>query len=258
MPSISAGLVAAQTAGTVAQALGAPPVLNTSLIGAEVARLSVDGQNALEQAERAVIKDDATLGKATDLLKAITAAISKQDAARKAHTKPLDEFKSKISTMFGAGLEKLEKAKSILKDKAGTYAVAEQRRRDAEAAIAAEALRKEAEKLAAAQAALGDDAGADQILEEAAEVKVAAPKVAGAGKFGGTGGLRKTTSGAVTNNRDFLEQIVMGESPAFDKFIADLRFPQSALNELAEAVVAGSVPPIPGFEAKQSESFVAR
>lgn len=251
-------LVEAHTVGTVAQALGVPPTLNTSIISAEVVRFVGDADNILAQATRAVVKDDNTFGKATDLLKIIGSTIRTQDEARKAHTAPLDGFKQKITKLYLVSLERLEEAKVLLKEKSTAYAL--EQRRIAEAAAAVENARIQAEAAAAAraQAALGDKAGAAQILEEAAEIQAAPAKIQASGKFGATGGLRKVITGNVTNNRLFLEAVLTTNGAAFDTFINDLRFPASALNELAKCVVAGAVAPIHGFDAVESDSFVAR
>lgn len=225
--------------GQVAAAIGPTPPLVASILASEIVRFVVESNKALDQAERAVVNSQESAGKAADLLRAITTAISSQDAARKIHTTPLDNLKAKIMKFYGLAQTNLELAKSILKDKANVYARAEQERLEREAAAARKAAEEEAARLAAAQAALGDEAGAEQILEEAAARPAEVVRMAATGAYGASMGLRKTIKGSVTDNRAFLKFLVgFAESePAYAKFIDDLRFPQSAMNDLARAVL---------------------
>jgi hypothetical protein len=230
----------AQTAdiGQVSAAMGPPPVMVSSVMAAEIVRFVTESNKALEQAERAVVNSQESAGKAADLLKAITSTLGTQDAARKVHTAPLDAFKAKVMKFYGLAQTNLELAKSILKDKASVYARAEQARLEREAANARKAAEEEATRMAEAQAALGDQEGADQILEEAAAHTTEVAKFAAIGGYGGSLGLRSNTKGSVTDNRAFLKFLVgFISEPAYAKFIDDLRFPQSAMNDLARAVL---------------------
>ena len=225
--------------GQVAASIGSLPIVVPAIVAAEIVRFVVDSCSALNQAERALVNDQESAGKAADLLKSITAAISAQEAARKIHTAPLDAFKAKLMKFYGVATANLEQARTLVKDKAITYARAEQERLEIEAADRARAAALETERLAQAQAALGDTDGAEQIREEAAARPSEVAKVSATGAYGATLGLRTQKRGTVTNNRAFLKFLVafMDSEPTYGKFVDDLRFPQSAMNDLARAVL---------------------
>lgn len=250
--------------GEVAAAIGHMPQVPSAVIAAEIVRFVSEANKALGQAERAVIDDNESAGKAADLMKAITSALSSQDAARKIHTAPLDKFKAKLMQFYGLATTNLENARQILKDKTLVFAKAERARLEAEAAAAAAAAAEEAQRLAAAQAALGDADGAQQILDEAAARPVEAAKVGITGAYGASLGLRTQKVGQVTDNRAFLKFLVafMDAEPAYGKFVDDLRFPQSALNDLARAVLdpdlEKAVAQPDGFVAENVESTSSR
>jgi hypothetical protein len=250
--------------GQVASAIGTVPAMPPAVIAAEIVRFVIESNKALDQAERAVIKDNDTAGRAADLLKAIGSTISSQEAARKQHTAPLDAFKAKIMKFYGLATGNLEQAKEILKEKAGAFARAERDRLQAEADQRQRLAEEEAARLAAAQAALGDQEGADQILEEAAARPTEVVKVSATGVYGASLGLRTTKKGSVNNNRLFIKFLAgfMDSEPAYGKFVDDLRFPQSALNDLARAVLdpdlEAAVAQPDGFVAEEIESISSR
>lgn len=248
--------------GEIAQALGHVPSVNTAAIAAEIVRFAQDGAKALDQAERAVIETQEAAGKAADLLKAIRATLNSQDAARKRYTGPLDDFKAKLMRLYAVGAGNLEAASDLLKQKAKVFLVREQDALRVEANAARLRQEEEALRLAAAQAALGDAAGAEQILAEASTRETEVVKATSTGAYGATLGGRVTKRGSVTDNTLFLQDVVSSTHPACVKFIADLRFPQSALNDLARAVLetkASDVPlKIEGFKADEVTDISVR
>jgi hypothetical protein len=245
------------TIGEVAQALGHIPAVNSAGIAAEIVRFVSDSMKALDQANRAVVKDAEAAGKVADLLTAIRRAMATQEIARKVHTTPLDAFKTKLMKLYGVATSNLEEATGILKQKARVFMDAEQRRQQAEADAARRDAEAEALRLAAAQAALGDAEGASQILEEAAARPAEVVKATATGAYGSTLGGRNRKVGTVTNNAQFLMDVLSSPDPACAKFIEDLRFPPSALNELAAAVLAGAKP-LAGFKAELVNDITSR
>jgi hypothetical protein len=252
---------AVATIGQVAHAIGQVPAANTAAIAAEIVRFVAEADKALDQATRAVVNTPEAAGKVADLLKAIRAEANRQDAARKAITAPLDEFKTKLTSLYRIALGTLTDATDILKDKASAYVKAEQARRDAEAAAQAKAAAAEAERLAKAQAALGDAKGAQQILDDAALLPAAAAKVTATGGYGATLGTRVTKKGTVVANRQFLYDLLQraDKNDAVAKeFIDDLSFPQGRLNDLARAVIDAAYAPIAGFKAEEVSDISSR
>jgi hypothetical protein len=245
------------TIGEVAQALGHIPPANTSAISAEIVRFVSDSVKAVDQAMRAVVDTPEAAGKVADLLTAIRKASVVQENARKVHTAPLDAFKAKLMKLYGVAMGNLDEATTILKQKARVFMDAEQRRQQAEADAARHAAESEALRLASAQAALGDAEGAAQILEEAAARPAEVVKATATGAFGSTLGGRKRKVGTVTNNAQFLMDVLSSSDPVCASFVADLRFPQSALNDLAAAVLAGAKP-LAGFKAEEVSDITAR
>lgn len=251
---------AVATIGQVATAIGQIPAANTAGIAAEIVRFVAESDKALDQAEKAVVNSQESAGKVADLLRAIRAEAGRQEAARKAVTTPLDEFKGKVKKLYDIALESLNDATDILKNKAAAYVKAEQARRDAEAAAQAKAAAAEAERLAKAQAALGDAEGAQQILDDAALLPAAATRVTATGGYGATLGTRVTKKGTVIDTVDFLRALLELDdtsTPCHD-FLAAITFSQAQLNHLAKAVVEGTLKPIPGFKAEEVSDISSR
>ena len=250
--------------GQVTAAIGPLPAVVTPIMANEIVRFVVESQKALSQAELAVVRNQDDAGKVADLLKAIRSALSAQEAARKIHTSPLDDFKAKVMRFYGLATKNLEDAQTLLKGKANDYARAERERLEAQAAAQRKKIEEEAARMAAAQAALGDAEGAQEILDQAAAQTVAVGKVAATGVYGATLGTRVTKRGSVTNSRQFIKFLAafMDSEPAYGKFVDDLRFPQSALNDLARAVLdpdlEKAVASPDGFVAETVEDISAR
>ena len=249
------------TIGEVAKAIGQLQSANTSGIAAEIVRFAQDGTKALDQANRAVINTPEAAGKAADLLRAIRMEMGRQESARKTHTAPLDTFKANLIKLYSVGLDTLNEATTVLKGKSLAFVREEQARRDAEAAVARQAAEAEAARLAAAQAALGDAEGAAQILTDAAALPMGADRVTATGGYGATLGTRVTKKGTVTDNYTFLSSVLelanAGSTPC-DDFITALTFSQAQLNNLARAVIDGSIKAIPGLKAEEVSDISVR
>lgn len=243
--------------GEIAQALGHVPAVNTSGIAAEIVRFAQDGAKALDQAERAVIDTQEAAGKAADLLKAIRSALNTQDAARKKYTAPMDEFKAKMLRLYAIGAGNLEEASNLLKKKAKVFIEKEQAARQAEANAARLQQEEEALRLATVHVSMGDAAGAEQILAEAAALVTGVVKATATGAYGATLGGRVSRRGTVLDNAAFLLDVVSSTDPICAAFISGLRFPQSSLNELARAILDGAKP-LAGFKAEEVTDISSR
>jgi hypothetical protein len=222
--------------------------------GAFIQNLVAHGENALDQANQADICTEESFGLAGDLVKAINAKLAEAEKTRKAITSPMDDAKAAVMKLFGVGIDKLKAAKEVLQGKQTTWAKAEKARLDAIAKTEQEAATQRALDLAAAQQSMGDNAGADQVLAEAASTieDMGEVKVAARGMYGSSSGLRTRWVGEVTNSRLFLAWLA---TQPFD--IGDVvDFRKSGLNALAKKFEGKTE--IPGFTATEDESTVSR
>ena len=226
-------------------------------IAAQVLSYSDKADHALSQAQRATIDSEESFGKGGDLIKAINGQVKSLNADRMTLTKPMDEAKSALTNLFKVGLERFEQAKTLLNDKCTTFAKAERARKEAQAREDQRLAEEKALQAADAQVAMGDQAGADQVLDEAAKVidKLGDTKVVGRGSYGATIGLRGRWVGRVEDPRAFLAYLSAVTS-AHD--VAEyVEFRQARLNKLAQAVGTGDLP-VPGFKADWDESTSSR
>lgn len=228
------------------------------VIAEEVVKYRGEADKALAVATRAEIIDIDTAGRAADVLRAITASEKKVDELRKVQTKPLDDQKKTITALYDVALQTYAKAKTLLNEKANVWRRAEEARLTAEAVERRKARQLEAERLAAAQVALGDEEGADQILEEAAALPVEQERVAAVGVYGSVLGTVNRNVGVVKDRRQFLQALSNAKDPLLVQILEKIEFPQSLLNKLAAAVHEGNaIAPI-GFEATRKDSTGVR
>jgi hypothetical protein len=220
-----------------------------------IQNLVAHGENAMEQAESANISTEDSFGLAGDLVKAINAKLGEADKARKAITNPMDEAKKSIMKLFSVGIDKLEAAKAKLQKKQTDWAKAERARLDEIARKEQEAATQRALDLAAAQQSLGDNAGADQVMTEAADTidKMGEVKVSGRGMYGSSSGLRERFVGEVDNPRVFLAWLVTQQYDI--STIVDFR--KSGLNALAKEFSEKKAA-VPGLKIDNVESTVSR
>lgn len=220
-----------------------------------IQNLVAHGENAMEQANGAEINTEDSFGLAGDLVKAINAKLNDADRARKAITGPMDSAKKAITQLFSVGIDKLEKAKETLQSKQTAWARAERARLDAIAKAEQDAATQRALDLAAAQQSMGDNAGADQVMTEAAETieKMGDVKVVGRGMYGSNSGLRSRFVGDVENARVFLAWLVTQQYDI--STIVDFR--KSGLNALAKEFGEKSGT-VPGLKIDNDESTVSR
>jgi hypothetical protein len=219
-----------------------------------IQNLVAHGENALEQAMAADISTEESFGLAGDLVKAINAKLKEADTTRKAITAPMDTAKDAIMRLFKVGIDKLEAAKTNLQAKQTAWGRAEKLRLEAIAKREQEEATQRALDLAAAQQSMGDNAGADQVLAEAATTiqDMGDVKVASRGMYGSSSGLRSRWVGEVTNARLFLAWLA---TQPFD--IGDVvDFRKSGLNALAKKFEDKT--DIPGLTVKEDESTVSR
>lgn len=227
----------------------------TTKVAAFIQNLVAHSENALQQAESADINSEENFGLAGDLVKAIGVKLKEADASRKAVTKPMDDAKDAIMKLFKVGIDKLEAAKKLLGEKQTAWGRAERARLEAIAKKEQEEATQRALDLANAQQSMGDNAGADQVMTEAAATieKMGEVKVSGRGMYGSSSGMRSRFVGDVENPRLFLawlatQQYDIGE-------IVDFR--KSGLNALAKQF-GEKKEVVPGLKIYEVDSTVSR
>ena len=224
------------------------------VIATEVVKYRTEADKALAVAGRAVITTADDAGNAADVLRAITASLRRLEEDRKAKTQPLDKQKSEITALYDIAKEVYGKAKKVLDEKVTTWRRAEEKRLTAEAEERRKERQAEAERLAAAQAALGDDDGADQILEEAAALPIEPERVSAIGTYGGSLSTRARNVGKITDRAAFLRVLAGSTDPTLIEIREKIEFPQALLNKLAKAVAEGDAISPVGFLADKDES----
>lgn len=207
-------------------------VMNPLKLAQDAIRFNTFGQQAVVQAEKAVIDSDEKLGLAGDLMKAINGQIKSSDETRKGYTTGIDTLKSYIMRLFDPAAKKFDAAKKTLQGKMDIYA-ADKRQREAVAAAAQrKAIEDQALALASAQQAMGDSAGADKVMEQAADhaAKVETKSVT-RGAFGASVSDRGRWIGKVTSPSHFLAWLIIYQP---DKLLEFLEFKTGELNKLAK------------------------
>lgn len=150
------------------------------------------GDQLLAQAERAVIDSDEALSKGADLAKFAKVQLDKQDDARTALVKPLNDHVKFINAQFKPATSTLEKAIATIKTKMATYIEA----REAEDQRRLEAARNAAQDMAVERAAELEANGrkdeAQAVVAAAADLPQATAKSGPArGNFGGVASFRE-------------------------------------------------------------------
>lgn len=230
----------------------------TDLIVAALTDFSVEAIKASGQAQRAVINDLESFGKGGDLIKAINAQVKAAETARRRYMTPFETAAKRISDLFKAAGGQFTDAKDTISAKMLAWQRAEDQRRREEAAAAEAARKAEAEALARAQAALGDEEGAEQIIADATEITVAPEKVVAQGSYGSTTGTRKTPKGEITDISAFLGWLA-ANAKYETEVLAGVSVGQRQLNGLAKRMLDAESPdPVPGFAYRWDEGLNVR
>lgn len=206
--------------------------------------------DASEQVPRVVISDQASLGRAGELVKAITTTVKDLETTRKSYTDPLDAAKASIMDLFREPKASLEAAKSSVVAKQNEWLQSEQKRLAAEAAEnrrkAEEEARRQAEILADSgdieEAALAADAA-----EALASRQVEPVRIRSTGGFGTTTSGTRVVTGEVTNAREFLTALLASTLLGDVVGLSDVvEFKKSGVNKLAKSL-ADKKSQIPGL-----------
>lgn len=211
-----------------------PGALNPIELAREAFKFNEFGKQAIVQADKAAFIDAATFGLGGDLMKAINQNIKAAGEARKSRTDKINSVVDYITKLFAPGIAKLTTAKVTLQGKLNAYAQIEEDKRKAAAAEERKRVEAAALALAEAQQAMGDDAGADQVMDEAADLsaKIAEnTKVVGHGAFGSSSHQQGRWVGRVTVPAQFLKALIE-KNP--DKVLDYIEFKTAALNKLAK------------------------
>lgn len=139
----------------------------------------------LKKAEAIVIFNQDQYEGANSVLNAVKSKIKEFETQRKGMTKPLDHVKTAIMDLFRTPLEILVKAKEIIDNVMITYLEEqdrlrreEQKKLDAKAKIDEEKKKKELITRSKKWAGKGNEAKAEELQEQAEDVRVDAPVVA--------------------------------------------------------------------------------
>lgn len=232
--------------------------LDNSSIAAEVIRFREESEKAVAVAGRAVIDSPNAAGNAADVLRAINGSLRKLAIAKTARLDDLKNAVDSLASMFSVSEVAYKAAKQELTRKVGVWRTAEELRIIAESNAKKAERAARAEQLAAAQIALGDAEGAQQIIEEAAAVPDEAPKIQAIGVYGSTMGTARRNVGKVVDTRAFVAALATSKCEHMTAILDRIEFPVSLLNKLAAAVQAGEALSPPGFTADVDTKDVAR
>lgn len=221
-------------------------------VQAEIATISENAENLLQQADRAVIDSEETLAAGGDLVKIARANSTKAEDLRKKIVNPANNFVRTVNAAFKQPKLLLDQAKSKLEKKMTAHmrAAEEEARRQAEE----EKSIAEERALAAAEASAkaGDDVGAEVILDTVAEavedIKPERQRVHG--NFGSTTSTRRVIFGKVLDTSKFLAWVAAeterGRLPVPLSALIEIK--PGALNNIARQLDERKTPDaIPGF-----------
>lgn len=203
---------------------------------------------AQDQAERAEVTTADQAGSAAEVLKGISQRIKDIGLTRLDYTRPLDARKKDITALFDRAIDTLTAAQTTLQNKARAWQIKERARLAAEAAQAQQQREEDAAELAAETFALGDEAGAQQILDDAAALPVEVEKPRATGMYGARLGERDKHTGEVTDTASFLKWLVATAKPG-SPLVDSIQFGQRELNTLARLVNEGEIMAPAGFKA---------
>lgn len=232
--------------------------IQSSTIAAEIVRFRDEAEKAVAVADRAVIDCAQAMGNAADVIRAINASSKKLTTARYNRLEHIDSIRQSIANMYLVAGTQYALAKTRLEGKVRIWRQAEEKRVIAESNERKQIRAERAKQLAAAQLALGDAAGATQILEEAAAVPDVAPRVEAVGVYGGKMSVTNRNVGKVTDVRLFLGALATSKCDYMSAILERIELPVSLLNKLAAAVQAGEALCPPGFLADVDSKDVAR
>jgi len=215
-------------------------------------KINANAAALMDQSRAAVVEDDDSLAKAGDLVKVARANKERADNLRKAIVKEPNAFVKKVNGLFKPTIVTIESAKAGLERKMGVFL----REREAEERRKAEEKRKALEEraLAAAEEAksIGDDVGAEIILDTGVDAteEIREEKTKVYGDYGATTSTRKVVTGQVADIAEFLEwvaaSIKAGKLPVPVNALIDVK--QGALNRIAKELDDnGTQSSVPGF-----------
>ena len=211
-----------------------PKILTPAVLTTHALPFTTNANNLMEQADRALIESQEDFDRSVDHIKICQAQHTSAEEARKNLTAPLNNHVKWINAQFKPITDVLDKAKQLMKDKAGVWKVKEDERIRQEAEAERKAAEDQALKDAQEAADAGDDEKAEAIMTSAADTPEGVTKApTGRGTFtGASGGIRKTWSGEVVNVKEVCAAIADGALP--EEIIK--QFSQLELNKYAKGV----------------------
>jgi hypothetical protein len=181
------------------------------------------------QVSRAVIGDQDAYQGGSDILSAIQAQLNKLEAKRVEVKKPADDFGDMVQKLTKPLKTRLDDAKKSLNEKMLVwYRAEEKRKNDAQEAIRKQQ-QEEADKLAAAARAQGQESTAEAIENMVAAAPAApAPRVGVSNYTGKTHAKRTYWNGEVHDKMEILRQVIAGVLP-----MSLIEISKSGLNTIA-------------------------
>lgn len=251
--------VKATTAPTLRdRALAIKPTLELvpALIASELDLITNQADRAVVMADELVVDTTEAAGRAVDAVSVIKRIAADLDERRLAKTRPLDALKKTLMALYGVPTVTLQSAETTLNGKVRRWRIDEQIRLDAAALVQRKARDAQAQAFAAQQTAVGDLAGARQILEEAAALPPPVAKVVVTGAYGASLSVRKRPVGEVTDIRAFLAVLLAAKDPRLMSLVDQVKFSATQLNTLAKAVHEGELMIPQGFKVSEVSTDV--
>lgn len=189
--------------------------------------------NLLAQANSAVIDSRESDAKAADAVKLCNARLRSLDESRRSLVDPLNAHVKWINTEFKKVAQTLEEAKRLISEKALAFKLAEEDRQGKEQ----EALRKEAEEQAIADAEAAQNAGdeerAEALLDMAASTPEGKTNVVARGDYtGASSSIKRDWKGEVVDIQEVCRGIADGKVPT--SLIKE--FSKTELNAFAKSI----------------------
>lgn len=246
-----------ERADLIIAALPGPISFPVGELGRKLFGYACEADKAEAAAARLVVTDQDSYNSATDLAASAKKVSTELETTRKSYTSVLDAAKTKLMGLFNAPKGRLDAVVAGTNVKMGTWARAEQARRQREADEQRRATEAEAKRLADAAAAMGDKEGAKQIVAEAAAIKIEPAKVTGTGTYGASTVAQKRPVGEVFDKLAFLRWLVSNPQPLEAVLVFDsIDIGKAGLNALAKDALESSTArgSIPGFRFSYNES----
>lgn len=213
----------------------------------QVLRFRLDADKAESILERAIVDSEKHAEHATTFIKSLTATIDNADDVRLSYTRPLDLVKTTIKVQFDESILRLRDVKAVVEGRLTVWLKAEKERKDREAEEQKAREIAEAQRIADAMRAVGDEDDADQLEELAAQLPVDTTPVRVEGTYGGGAGLQQRVTGLVGDGNGKHAFLAWAARNLSNEDLAQIKIGQRLLNTLAGKVHRAELAPIGGL-----------